>query len=139
MIIDRATAKEIESHFYNWQQERLEVAEQEREIAEGVNYAYSLAKASNSSVSNTVHQKYAEIQAELGYKKKWIEVVEATRRKFANTHYGYYITARYTEKMSIIKICDRMYADRRTLSRWRESIMYYAALKACELGLIAAN
>lgn len=135
-LIDRKTMKEIESHFYGWQYERLEIEQRTREIAESMDYGHRLAKAANGRVTDPVVWKSAKIERAVGRLKKWVAVVDATRKKFAGTPYAEFMTMVYVERQPPLKVQAEMYIGESTYYTWKEHVLQYAAMKACERGLI---
>lgn len=136
-ILSRETIKEIESHFYGYQIDRQWVEERKQEIAESIDYSHQLAKAANSSPADTTYIHAVEIDKNVGQLQKWIRVVDETIKKFKDTPHMQLMTMLYTERQGEVKICSALYIERRTFYSWKENIIQYAAMKACEYGLIS--
>lgn len=136
MILSNQVMKEIESHFYNWQQERKYIDDTTKEIAQSVDYSKKLVNYSGSEKSDPVFKRMLEIDEQLGKLKKWCLVVEKTAERYKNTPYSQFLSMVYTEQLSKEKVCDALCFERRNFFRWRKEILHYAAFIAYKYDLI---
>ncbi len=135
--LSRNIIKEIESHFYNWNNEREELnwlRDQLSNGIEGQSCSIHLLKASSLA---TTEQRMVEIERHMEYLQGWIKLVDTVRNRLANTPQLSFITMLYTERLSEIQICEKLFIERRTFYNWKSDFLGYAAMKACEMGLIS--
>lgn len=136
-LLNRGIVKEIESHFYNYEAERRFIEERTAEIAERADFSHKLAAPANAAPEDSTHKSAVYIENELGRLKKWVNVVKATAEKFKDTPHMRLIMMIYAEGKSEARVCDTLYIERRTYYSWKGQIIQYAAMKACEEGLIS--
>ena len=136
MILDRSIIKEIERHFFNWQQERLELEDAAKAVAERSDYGFDASGVRGSEVSDPVLRGVIELDERTRVLKAWTGVVEAVRNKFKGTQYLQLMTMVYAEKASPVKVQNEMFIGESTYYEWKKDILIYAALKACEAGVL---
>lgn len=137
MILSKDIQGDIESHFYGYRTERLELERLKMEIAEGADFSIEPTGVRGGNISNPTHNKAMRIEKETKLLQQWINVVESTINKFRHTPHIQLMTMTYTESVTTGKVCEDLFIDKSTYSRWREDILSYAAMKACEFGLIS--
>jgi hypothetical protein len=137
MILDRRSVNEIERHLYGWQRERKLLDELKNEIAEAADFSMDLAKPTNRQVSDTTGRRAAQMERDLWVMHRWVRVVEAVRARFLHTPMEKFLTMVYVEHAGEVAVCKECYISRRTFFRWKKDVIYYAALKACEYGVLA--
>lgn len=135
MILSREITKEIESHFYNHQQERFDIERRIKEIAEESGGADE-SGIRGSGISDPTIQKVGKIEKELARAKAWVRVVSETVEHFKETPYADFIAMVFVERSSPVKVQNELYLCEKTYFNWKERVILYAAMKACSLRLI---
>lgn len=138
MIVDRATYKEIESHFYNYQAERAWIEEQKAEIAE-TNTTPHLDKAGvkPTDKSDPTLNKVIEIEENIKTAQAWVDVVDGTVKHFSGTPQAEFIAMVYSERQKVKGVCDTFYISEVCYYSWRNKVINYATAMAIEYGLIS--
>lgn len=134
--LERSKIKEIEYHLYNSNRERQELERIRDETACRSDYSMSVVYVKASGGSDPVAQSVVLLERRTQKLKKWLELVDAVREKLKGTPQLTFLTMVYVEKLSEVQICDRLFIERRTYYNWKSEILLYAAMKACEMGLI---
>ncbi len=137
MIIDRKLKNRIESHFYNNQKERARLDELKAGIAESQDYSFPQAMSKNRETPDPTARKAIIIEEETKELAGWVKLVDYVVKKFAGTLYEEFIAMVYTEKLPRLRVQYNLCISYTTYYEKREDIILYAALKACEFGLIS--
>ena len=66
----------------------------------------------------------------------WIKIIEVTRDRYKGTLIGEMMDRRYFKNQDIVSICMDMHIDRSTYFDWRQNIVTFAALAACQAGTL---
>jgi hypothetical protein len=133
MIVDRATYKEIESHFYNYQAERAWIEEQKAEIAE-TNTTPHLDKAwvKPTDKSDPTLNKVIEIEKNIKTAQAWVDVVAGTVKHFSGTPKAEFISMVYVEGQNPNDVCNKLFISEKTYYNCRHDILNYALLLAVD-------
>lgn len=136
MILSRKLIKKIEGHFYRSQEERYLLDAMVREIAEQICTRLDESGVKTRNFSDTTASKAVQIEKQADELKKWVEVVKKTYERFRDTPYAQLMNMIYIEKASPVKVQCSLFISEATFFKWKADIMMYAAMKACEYGLI---
>ena len=136
MVLKREVIKEIEYHFYNYEKEKKQIEEIASDIAEASSYVLDLSGVHGSGKSDPTAQRAELIEKKCGKVRRWIKVVEAALKYFENDPRGELARRYYFKNESVTSIQNRLYISERTFYAWKADVINYAALKACETGLV---
>lgn len=131
----RKIYKTIEWHFYHYSEVKQQAERDREEILAAASYAIETSGVRGTDTSDKTGNTVLRLE-ESRANAEWCAVVEATIERYRDSPLGMLINMIYVEKLGIYRICDRMSVDRSTLYNWKEEIVTYAALKACEKNLI---
>ncbi len=137
MVLSKKETGMIVFYLGNRQQQKNWIADRVTEIAESADYSKRLAKSASYGLADPVAAKAQKIEAELERPRKWMLVADATWEKFKGTPHGELMELLFEKKSDISQICAKLNIVRRSLYWWREDILYYAAMKACEYGVLS--
>lgn len=137
MLLERSIVKEIEGHFYRFEEEAAEIEALLQETAEAYDFSYVRVKVSGGGIADPVFRRTERLMRETGTLKGWNSVVKAAAARFEGTQMEGFIELVYLKKRSVVSVCSELFIDRRTYYKWRENLLNYAAMKACGLGLIS--
>lgn len=135
--LSRSIIKEIESHFYNWRSEREELDRLSSQMARGFSLPQNIGLSAEYCAVIPSETGILEMERHIEYLQRWIALVDTVHSKLANTPQLSFITMIYMEKMNEVQVCERLFIERRTFYNWKSDILGYAAMKACEMGLIS--
>ena len=136
MILSRKIIKAIEYHFYNYELEKKKLREITKEIVEASSYALDLSGIHGTGISDPTARRAELTEKKCHELRSWIKVVEATVKYFENDPRGELAKRVYFKKESAAFIQNRLYISERTFYTWKADVINYAALKACEAGLV---
>ena len=131
----RKIYKTIEWHFYHFGEVKQQAEMDREDIFGAANYAIEASGIRGTDTSDKTGNTVLRLE-ESQANADWCAVVEATVERYRDSPLGMLINMIYVEKQGVYRICDKMSIDRSTLYNWKEEIVTYAALKACEKNLI---
>lgn len=137
MVISKEVCRLIESHFYNHEQEKKELQRRKIEIAEEIVHALDATGIRGSMTSDPTFHKAKKIEKETALLQAWVEVVQATIDHFKGTEYERFIHDVYNERTRYTQAERKMFVCRASFYNYREDVILYAALKACEKNLVS--
>ncbi len=68
--------------------------------------------------------------------RKWINVVQKTKKYFKDIIHGEFIKLYYENEKSISEIANMLYVSRESVYKYRQDVLNYAAAKADKYNLI---
>ncbi len=136
MVISKEVCRLIESHFYNHEQEKKELQRRKIEIAEEIVHTPDPTGIRGSGTSDPTFHKAKKIEKETAFLQAWVEVVQATIAHFKGTEYERFIHDVYNERTRYTQAEWKLFMSQKTFYNRREKVILYAALKACEKGLV---
>ena len=136
MVLKREVIKKIEYHFYNYEKEKKQIEEIASDIAEASSYVLDLSGIHGTGISDPTVRRAELTEKKCHELRSWIKVVEATVKYFENDPRGELAKRVYFKKESAAFIQNRLYISERTFYTWKADVINYAALKACEAGLV---
>ena len=133
MVLSKENYRKIEYYLLNFK--KLESLLQEKR--EDIIFCAPVKDLSGVSIKTPGDQTFNKVcrldELEID---KWIKVVSATFNKFGGTPAGTLLCMRYLEHSSWQKTCMELFIEKRTYHTWVNEIVMYAALKACEAGIL---
>ena len=133
--LDRKTYKTIEWHFYHYSEVKQQAETDREEILGAASYAIEASGVRGTDTSDKTGNIVLRLE-ESRTNADWCAVVEATVARYRDSPLGMLINMIYVEKQGVYRICDKMSIDRSTLYNWKQEIITYAAMKACEKKLV---
>lgn len=137
MTLKHSIAKEIEAHFYNYQQEKETYESMVDAIASGMNFQLDPTGGIRAIGTNSdqTFNKVMALDRQCENLRLWIKVVEYTYHGIGNELKEFMIAV-YKDRLSPLACQDKFYMREATYYRWKQDILNYAALIACELGVL---
>lgn len=135
-IISKKLYKNIEWHFYHYNELKKEVAETEADILNAADYSIEATGVHGTDTSDKVGNTVLRLEGALEDKAGWCKVIEATVEKFRSNVLGMMLNMVYVEKLGQQAICEALHIERSTYFSWKLDIITYAAMLACKKNLI---
>lgn len=135
MIIPKSIEYEIENHFFCYAEEKKQIEEIERDIAEAITPNLD-GVGGGSGRTDPTAQKAAQIERETKELRMWVNVVEQTVQRYQNDPVGDFIVQYYFAGKSVQKSKMELFIGTTTFYARRKAVIIYAALKASALKLI---
>jgi len=137
MIIPKSIEYEIEYHFFAYAEEKKQIENLERDIAEAITPNLD-GIGGSSGKSDPTAQKAAQIERETKELRMWVDVVEQTFKHFSGQPEEEYMNLAYKQGITTWQIIrNEMYVSHATVFRRRQAILTYAALVAANKNLIS--
>lgn len=133
--IPKKTYKTIEWYLYHYREVKEAIEMEKENVILAADYSYGTRMTQNTGTSDKVGNAILKLER-LKRKEEWCEVVEETMRKFEDCEIGTILDLAYIKKRKPEEIYDTLYIERSTYYSRKREIVMYAALKACEKGLI---
>lgn len=133
--IPKKIYKTIEWYLYHYREVK-EVIEMEKEdVILAADYSYSAGAVQSSGTGDRTGNAVLKMD-KLKSQEAWCEVVEETMCRYKDCEIGVILDLAYMKKRRPEEIYDALYIERSTYYSRKRDIIMYAALKACEKGLI---
>lgn len=136
MILSKEDYRKIEYYFINFKDVEFFLNESREDIIHAAPKR-DLSGISVKTPGDPTFDRACRLhELDLG---RWVKVVRATFGKFSGTPIGTLMGMRYLENASWQKICMELFIEKRTYHTWVNEVIMYAALKACEEGVLKIN
>ncbi|MEZ4357401.1 MAG: transcriptional regulator [Eubacteriales bacterium] len=133
MVLSRENYHKIEYYFLNFKKLEILLKEEREDIIFSVPEK-DLSGISNKAPGDPTATKACRLDSL--YIDKWLKVIKATFDKYKGTPIGTLLCMRYLEDLSWQNTCMELFIEKRTYHTWVNEIIMYAALKACEVGIL---
>lgn len=135
MIIPKSIEYEIEYHFFAYAEEKKQIENLERDIAEAITPNLD-GIGGSSGKSDPTAQKAAQIERETKELRMWVDVVEQTIRRYQDDPVGDFIEQYYFSGKNALISQMELHIGTTTFYARRKAVIIYAALKASAFKLI---
>lgn len=145
-VISLKTCQKIEKHLFLYQKINAAIAEAQAAALYGTSNRDKSGGGGHAFVSDPTAQRACQLadpvarvvidEEVIRRPETWLKIIEVTRDRYKGTLIGEMMDRRYLKNQDIMSICMDMHIDRSTYFDWRQNIVTFAALAACQAGTL---